>query len=514
MKVSYKREMRHNYMILEALEEGPESYEIKMLTENTIEGLLRFRVKQEEQGKYYYYEITSKQPLSRLLEFKEIRKEELSKLILGVGVALDHMEDHLLQESDLLLEPEYIYIEPESYKVWLCYVPGYHGDLPAAMGKLLQFLLKKADHKDNATVVLAYRLYQESQKDYYGIGDLLRAVRESRGGEGPEYAHGDGQRYARGDGPRYVRGDSPGYKREGDRKDLPWEPGSAEGPADPAVPALKRPETSGKGELLKREIDDAFWPGEGSGEEPFYVKNRKNSRQRTMFVVMSILSILIAVPAVVWLFAGPAGVSRYRSYIAAAEVAIAAAALLLFHGIRSRGTPLAGVSEGKKKGGLRPKNEPEERQERWYMCFSEDEEEEGEEIEGGVKDTGSPEPAPDSPGMEGMGGNGTVLLAEAAASEEKAHLLKSLDPSVEDIPILYFPFILGKQEGIVDYIVKRDTVSRLHLRFDEEGGACRVTDLNSSNGTVVAGYDLEANESYPINSGDKIQIADLSFVFY
>lgn len=490
MKVSYKREMRHNYMILEALEEGPESYEIKMLTENTIEGLLRFRVKQEEQGKYYYYEITSKQPLSRLLEFKEIRKEELSKLILGVGVALDHMEDHLLQESDLLLEPEYIYIEPESYKVWLCYVPGYHGDLPAAMGKLLQFLLKKADHKDNATVVLAYRLYQESQKDYYGIGDLLRAVRESRGGEGP------------------------GYKREGDRKDLPWEPGSAEGPADPAVPALKRPETSGKGELLKREIDDAFWPGEGSGEEPFYVKNRKNSRQRTMFVVMSILSILIAVPAVVWLFAGPAGVLRYRSYIAAAEVAIAAAALLLFHGIRFRGTPLAGVSEGKKKGGLRPKNEPEERQERWYMCFSEDEEEEGEEIEGGVKDTGSPEPAPDSPGMEGMGGNGTVLLAEAAASEEKAHLLKSLDPSVEDIPILYFPFILGKQEGIVDYIVKRDTVSRLHLRFDEEGGACRVTDLNSSNGTVVAGYDLEANESYPINSGDKIQIADLSFVFY
>ena len=67
MKVRYKREMRHNYMILEALKEDRESYEFKMLEENTIDGLLRFRVKQEEEGLYYYYEITSKQPLSRLL---------------------------------------------------------------------------------------------------------------------------------------------------------------------------------------------------------------------------------------------------------------------------------------------------------------------------------------------------------------------------------------------------------------------------------------------------------------
>ncbi len=66
----------------------------------------------------------------------------------------------------------------------------------------------------------------------------------------------------------------------------------------------------------------------------------------------------------------------------------------------------------------------------------------------------------------------------------------------------------------MDYILKKDTVSRLHLRLDEEGGECKVTDLNSSNGTVVAGHDLEANGSCRICSGDKLQIADLSFVFY
>lgn len=490
MKVSYKREMRHNYMILEALEEDPESYEFKMLTENAIEGLLRFRVKQEEQGQYYYYEITSKQPLSRFLEFKEIRKEELSKLILGIGTALDHMEDHLLQESNLLLEPEHIYIEPESYKVWLCYVPGYHGDLPAAMGKLLQFLLKKADHKDNATVVLAYRLYQESQKDYYGIGDLLKAVRENKGGSSLK--------------------DQP----KGNLNDLSQEPKTAEDVADIAVPVRKTPKKSAGEDSPKVDMEEVFWPEKGGKKEHLYEKERKISRQRTMFVVMSIISILIAAPAVVWLSIGRAGVLRYKAYIAAAEVVIAAAALILLHGMDPKGAYPAKAPEGKKKGGLGPGSVSEELQEKWYMGFDEDEEENGEEDRERVKDTDGLEPVRGSLGMEGLGENGTVLLAEAAVSEERSHLLKSLDPSVEDIPILYLPFILGKQEGIVDYIVKRDTVSRLHLRFDEEGGTCRVTDLNSSNGTVVAGYELEANESYPINSGDKIQIADLFFVFY
>lgn len=75
MNIRYKREMRHNYLILEAEKEKQENFEIRMLTGNSIEGLLKFRVKDEEEGQYYYYEITSKQPLSRLLEVKEIKKK-------------------------------------------------------------------------------------------------------------------------------------------------------------------------------------------------------------------------------------------------------------------------------------------------------------------------------------------------------------------------------------------------------------------------------------------------------
>ena len=115
MKVNYKREMRHNYLILEAMEDNPESFEVRMLAGNVIEGLLRFRLKQEDRNRYYYYEITSKQPLSRLLEFREICRYELRQLIFAIGEALGWIENSLLQESEVMLEPEDIYIDPETF---------------------------------------------------------------------------------------------------------------------------------------------------------------------------------------------------------------------------------------------------------------------------------------------------------------------------------------------------------------------------------------------------------------
>ena len=68
MKVRYKREMRHNYLILDALEANIDNFEIRMLEQNVIEGILKFRLNREEENFVYYYEITSRQPLSRMLE--------------------------------------------------------------------------------------------------------------------------------------------------------------------------------------------------------------------------------------------------------------------------------------------------------------------------------------------------------------------------------------------------------------------------------------------------------------
>ena len=84
IKAGYRREMNHNYMIIEAFSDDTECYESRMLSGNTIEGLLKFRQKITETGIEFYYEITSKQPLSRLLEGRLISYEEIKEILKSI----------------------------------------------------------------------------------------------------------------------------------------------------------------------------------------------------------------------------------------------------------------------------------------------------------------------------------------------------------------------------------------------------------------------------------------------
>ena len=59
-------------------EAGEPGYEARMMIGNTIEGLLKFRIKKTDGASRYCYEITSKQPLSRLLETRTINADRKS----------------------------------------------------------------------------------------------------------------------------------------------------------------------------------------------------------------------------------------------------------------------------------------------------------------------------------------------------------------------------------------------------------------------------------------------------
>ena len=68
MEVSYHREMKKNYLMIEADEESMQAFEAKMLVGNAIEGLLKFRIRRTDDHCQFCYEITSRQPLGRLLK--------------------------------------------------------------------------------------------------------------------------------------------------------------------------------------------------------------------------------------------------------------------------------------------------------------------------------------------------------------------------------------------------------------------------------------------------------------
>ena len=377
MKISYRREMKHNYLIIDPEELNWKNYECSMLEENSVEGVLNFQLRRVDDEVRFYYEITSRQPLSRLLENQAVRTEEIRRLVLGISSVLDRMEPYLLREGCILLEPDYIYVEPESFRVWLCLVPGLDRDFPEDYGKWLEYLLGKVDHQDKESVVLVYGMYQETRKENYGMEDVLRLIQTS-GGE-------ETQSEAVEEVPEVIQQPVP----------------------------VREPEVSSEKPGLWERIRQ-------------WLSRRKASEEDSS----------IRVPLE-----------------------------LLF---REEEEPVKQQLSGNRA--QKPCSLPCERD--------------------------------------------TVLLTDLSkGAGTELRCLRPLDKGMETIMIPYFPFIIGKQENLADYLLLYDTVSRLHVRIDQDDDGWNIQDLNSTNGTMVGGKLLNTNETVKLHIGDELQIAEFRYRF-
>ena len=89
-KADFKREMNRNYMILCPIENLRNPYAARMLSENRIDGLLAFQENYMDGRRKYYYDITSHQPLTRLLEHQAANGSEILRLISDLVSARGH----------------------------------------------------------------------------------------------------------------------------------------------------------------------------------------------------------------------------------------------------------------------------------------------------------------------------------------------------------------------------------------------------------------------------------------
>uniref|UniRef100_UPI0006D1E92C FHA domain-containing protein n=1 Tax=Clostridium sp. NkU-1 TaxID=1095009 RepID=UPI0006D1E92C len=106
----------------------------------------------------------------------------------------------------------------------------------------------------------------------------------------------------------------------------------------------------------------------------------------------------------------------------------------------------------------------------------------------------------------------TALLTDTTA-DKNIRYLRAVGSDVEDIVITYVPYLIGKQEGMVDCVLAGEAVSRIHARIDREEEEYRISDLNSTNGTSVNGRLLETNETVALKKGDEVFIANFPFIF-
>lgn len=480
MEVRYKREINHNYMIMDAPAQGG-GYECRMLASNSIEGLLKFRVRQYEEQREFYYEITSRQPLNRLLEQRKLKGSELRSLILGIAGVLTKIEEYLLKEEQLILEPDYIYIEPDSFTIYLCLLPGYSCNFPSALSALLQYLLEKINHQDREGVVLAYNLFQESTRENYGMSDLLRHL--SGGSDKVFERHEEELEEEETTDDSMSAYDKIWYEEAGEQK-------------------IRRGNLRSKHLHMGDRTDSIRPEGKNVIKEQYNV--RPNNKIATW---MRAAIFLMLSEGAVWYFTGREGLIRYGLWLAGA-VFLVVLAIGLYGSRGNSGEEKDFSVEDREVSDARDKVEkkkagvpdiPIEKTWRFQPESTEDYQARTDREERRREVSHSRE-------------EGTVLLSENSSKEEYP-VFENLNRDGNNIEIQYIPYVIGKHPELADYCLERPTVSRLHLRVDRKEGVYIVTDLNSTNGTTVEGYRLQANETVSIQNGNIVSIADIRYRF-
>lgn len=178
MEVMYRRDGEHNYMVLQAPEEVEGSeYQVRMLLVNDIAGLLRCKLRRIDGASYFYYEITSKQPLARILEHRAAGGEDIRAVAQAMSRTLEGISRYLLPDESLVLNPELIYMDVETREVSFCYLPCSREAISDTFRSLAEYLLKKLDHGDEQAVLWGYQIYSGTVEENYSISAVLRSLR-------------------------------------------------------------------------------------------------------------------------------------------------------------------------------------------------------------------------------------------------------------------------------------------------------------------------------------------------
>lgn len=182
MNIEYKRENHKSYLVikkyeleeqLNKAEKVQNDYDMKMLCENHIGGLLPVSLHIFNGEAELYYDISTRQPLSILYEKKDMGKEELEKLFGGIKRALENMEKYLMDMECLALEPEYLFVHSSEGNIDLLYCPYKKENFEQKAYDFAEYILNRVNHEDEQAVVYAYGFYRNIKEER---GDLLRAL--------------------------------------------------------------------------------------------------------------------------------------------------------------------------------------------------------------------------------------------------------------------------------------------------------------------------------------------------
>lgn len=166
--ISFIKNFGHNQMCIEPICSSDsydstnlyiKDYRIKMVCNNSIDGLLNTHMQYVNNIPSFCYDISGLQSLSITLENTPLDYELLTRIIYEIYNLIFSCEKYMLDTDKLLLEPEYIFLCSNNSSVKICYLPLKTTDFTSSMRKLFDYFLRHIDHSDEKCVYTAYSIH-------------------------------------------------------------------------------------------------------------------------------------------------------------------------------------------------------------------------------------------------------------------------------------------------------------------------------------------------------------------
>lgn len=448
-EVEYISDGNYNYLRINCGEERKNSYSFKMMTENSIKGLLPCRIRFVNGNTYIYYEIQSKQSLFYRYEIREIDYEALKNIFFHLSLLGEELEKYLLDINDIDFDEKYIYQNIETGETYFLFHP--NKEQKQSFSVFMEYIVKRINHKDAKAVKISYQLYDLSRKERILVSEIKRLfeeeIEENRVVEQLNSAEVWRERAEK--------------NREEERKE------------------------TGKGDAEREEWDYKDVKENNAGEE-------KNTKLADI-LIPSILCIVFTVFICIKL-------SFNLTY---SENIILIGGMVVDAGV------LVGYFVYKQ---WKKNNEKKEKQESNEYDFERDsrnlygkpvreritENTEWDYTERDYTERGNEE------------SYGKTVFMEPEAENILCGLGKYEKVTIK---LENFPFSIGKLKEEADYVLKDNSISRLHARFYQEGKSIYVMDLNSTNGTYKNGFKIPPNEKIRLEEGDEIAFGKIRFCY-
>lgn len=554
LKMSYETMRSSSYMAVTC---PPEiklvNYELEMMLSNDIKNFLAASRQMLDGNTVIYFNITSRIPLKQVLDKRKLNRKELFCLIEGIRLAIQDAAAYRLPQAGIVLEAEYIYVNPATCAPAFIFLPLQNPDGQGVKKLLSDLVLRDRIELSNDNFI--QKLLVELNREPFSLDELDRNLKQCQIAEPNENLdkfHGNHQQQKiagienwntipqqRLEAPEHPRPDGllPEYDRTEQRNVTQDQETVAEKtdgmPKPPSFQQRKEVNKRKQAEKKKVSRDDRKKSKNQEHGEDFDPDRAK----KKFLLPQALVMVAVAASISFGLFTNEGGAIAINNILAFVIVVVLAEVILYREVYINSKTPKkqkgkVKVTERKEvhpqKVGMPvpPKPEPSKLQPSKLESLKT-----VSQAEPPMQVSSQPIPSQSvrlqleykpplsQPYLYNEAEDmdievPTELSEEAGGNGESAYLEYYENGRLSRIPLDSFnEVVIGRLERQVDFVLKSPKVGNVHAKFFCQNGQCYVMDINSKNGTYINGSRtrIESNTPYPLRDKDRIMLADSEF---